>query len=265
MNIIVFSKDRSCQLDLFLRSMKLYFKEFSENKINILYTFSDSKFERGYEQLKTVHNDDNINYVKEKMKFKDHVISLIDQSDEYTMFFVDDIVFKNQFTFESKQFKLFMLDESILCLSLRLHPKLSYCYPARVHMVPPNFENNMTFRWFGEAGDYGYPMSLDGHIFRTKDIFPLIRVLSYTNPNSMESILAYCPLNKPKMICFDESIIMNLPINRVQTFNTNVCGNVSASLLNEQFLNGNIIDMEKFKGFKNISCHQEMDINLIKE
>lgn len=39
LNIIVFSKDRPAQLELFLRSMKLYFTEFYEHKINILYTF----------------------------------------------------------------------------------------------------------------------------------------------------------------------------------------------------------------------------------
>jgi len=264
MNVIVFSKDRACQLELFIRSMKIYFKEFKDNKINVLYTFSDKKFEEGYEELKKIHNDVNINYVQESKKFKDHVMLLMNPDDNYTVFFVDDIVFKNPFTMDSKQVRLFVGDENILCVSLRLHTNLTYCYPAQIHMVPPKFEDNLTFRWMHERGDYGYPMSLDGHIFRTKEIFPLLKVLTYTNPNSLESTLAYCPLNKPKMICFEESAIMNLPVNRVQTFNTNICGNVSANFLNDQFLDGNIIDMEKMKGFKNISCHQEVDINLIK-
>ena len=261
-NIIIFSRDRACQLELFLRSMKHYFREFSSHKINVLYTYSNEKYKVGYEKLFKIHNDSNINYIKEVTKFRDHVLSLIDQSKEYTVFFVDDIVFKNEFSTTSKPFRYFV-DDKILCISLRLHPNLSYCYPAQIHMTPPLFEDNMTFKWRGQSGDYGYPMSLDGHIFKTKDIYPLL-ILPYNNPNSMESILSVYPLNKPKMICFDESIIMNLPINRVQIYNNNVHGNVSASFLNDQFLNDYIIDFEKFKGFKNISCHQEVEINFIK-
>jgi len=263
-NIIVFSRDRACQLELFLRSMKTYFKEFYEYKINVLYTHSNDKFKEGYEKLFKIHNDKNIIYIKESQSFKNHVLLLLDKDNPYTIFFVDDVVFKNPFTLNCKQFKLFTMNDDILTLSLRLHPYLTYCYPARVNMISPNFESNLVFKWRGMTGDYGYPMSLDGHFFRTNEISALTRSLTFNNPNSYESIISGYPVNRLKMICFEESVIVNNPINKVQIFNNNIHGNIDASYLNEQFLDGNIIDLEDFKGIKNISCHQEIEIKLIK-
>jgi len=264
LNIIVFSKDRAAQLELFIRSMKFYFKEFYEYKINILYTYSSDKFKEGYEKLFSIYNDSNISYIKETQDFKRHVIMLLDLENPYTVFFVDDIVFKNHFTLKSKQFKLFTLNDEILTLSLRLHPYLTYCYAARIRMVSPNFDSNLLFKWQGSQGDYNYPMSLDGHFFRTKEIVAITKVLTFNNPNSYESMLASYPLNRSKMICFEESIIVNNPINKVQNWNNNVHGNVSAEFLNDKFLEDYVIDLEDFKGLKNKSCHQEIEIKLIK-
>ena len=191
-------------------------------------------------------------------------IRLLNPDNLYSVFFVDDIVFKNDFTLDCKQFKLFTMNDDILTLSLRLHPYLTYCYPARVRMSPPNFDSNLLFKWYGQQGDYGYPMSLDGHFFRTKDILALSRALSFNNPNSYESVLSAYPLNRLKMICFEESVIVNNPINKVQSFNNNYHGNITADILNDEFLNDNIIDLEDIKGIKNTSCHQEIEIRLIK-
>lgn len=264
LNIIVFSKDRPSQLELFLRSMKLYFKEFYEHKIHILYTYSTDKFKQGYEKLFKIHNDENIIYIRELQVFKHHVLFLLDPENPYTIFFVDDIVFKNPFTLKSKQFKLFTLNDEILTLSLRLNSYLTYCYAARVRMSPPNFDSNFAFKWYGQQGDYNYPMSLDGHFFRTNDIAPITKVISFNNPNSYESVLSGYPLNRPKMICFEDSIIVNNPVNKVQNFNNNFHGNISADFLNDKFLDGNLIDLEDFKEIKNTSCHQEIKINFIK-
>jgi hypothetical protein len=265
LNIIIFSKDRACQLELLLRSMKIYFKEFNDYKINVLYTYSKDKFKEGYDKLFKIHNDKNINYIRETESFKNHVLLLLNQDNPYTVFFVDDIIFKNPFTLNCKQFKLFTMNDEILTLSLRLHPSLSYCYSARIRQTPPSFDSNLSFKWLGLAGDYGYPMSLDGHFFRTKEIAALTKVLTFNNPNSYESMLAGYPLKRMKMVCFEQSIIVNNPVNKVQTFNNNFHGNVSAEFLNDNFLDEYIIDLEPFKGFKNISCHQEIEIKLVKD
>lgn len=262
MNIIIFSLNRPAQLELLIRSMKFYFKEFSNFKIKILFKYTEPNFEKGYNKLFKLHPDENIIWSKEN-NFKNDLISLIDKQEKYTVFFVDDIVFKEPFSIEDEKFKYFDLHGDILCLSLRLHKKLTYCYPARVSMKSPDFNENNVFLWNNQSGDYGYPMSLDGHIFRTKDIFFYLIMLNYDGPNPLEAQMSFKPLPYPKMMCYDKSIILNNPLNKVQKWNNNVHGKVTAEEINKEFLEGKIIDLDTFKGYENISCHQEIPIKFI--
>jgi len=257
MNFIIFSKDRGCQLELLLRSIKKYFKEWKEYSINVLYTYSNDDFGKGYDITKKLHPEFNYKFEE---NFKIDLLSLIDENKKYTIFFVDDIVFKEKFSIDDDKVKLFDKDDNILCLSLRLHPNLTYCYPARVRMIKPPLDEYNRFKWIGKSGDYGYPMSLDGHLFRTSDIIDKFKKFNYYNPNTLESSLAMSPIRKPLMLMYDKSIIINNPANKVQNFNNNVYGNISAKFINDQYLNGKKISLKSYDGVDNISCHQEIDI-----
>jgi hypothetical protein len=263
-NIIIFSKNRACQLELLLRSMKWGIKEFKDIVINILYTYTDGDFEIGYNKTISLHSDKNILWKKE-INFRKNLIEMMDISKKYTIFFVDDNIFKSPFTFENERIKYFDKHDDIACLSLRLHPNLKYCYPARISQTPPKINDNGVFSWLRQEGDYGYPMSLDGHLFKTEDILPLLNILIYDNPNSLESNLASYPIRKPNMICFDKSVIFNNPINKVQTWNDNYHGSISAEFINKKYLSNQIIDLSTFINIDNISCHQEIDIKFIEK
>lgn len=262
MNIIIFSKDRACQLELTIRSMKWAFAEFSINLIKILYTYSSDDFKKGYEKVMELHSDKNIVWCKET-SFKTDLLTLFDKAEKHTVFFVDDDVFKEPFSLQDKKFKIFDSHGDILCLSLRLHTKLTYCYTLAINQKPPLFNRDNVFLWYRQNGDYGYPMSLDGHIFRTKEIISHLLYLPYNNPNSLEAMLATRPLLNPKMICYNNSVILNNPINIVQNYNDNIHGNITAEQLNEKFLSKSVIDLKPFIGFENISCHQEVCVNFI--
>lgn len=262
MNIIIFSKDRAAQLDLFLRSMEEYFQEYNNFKIKILYTYSNEEFKRGYEILKSLYSYPY--FIKEE-NFKNNLLTLIDSKEKYTVFFVDDIIWKDYFSFKSEEFQNFENDENILALSLRVNPYLNYCYPASQKMTKPKSMENNIWYWKGESGDFGYPMSLDGHIFRTKDILPLLKKINYKNPNDLEGKLSSIPINKPKMICFDKSKIINNAVNKVQTNNSNKYGNISADYINHQFLSGYMIDLKNFREINNTQCHIEIPISFIKD
>jgi hypothetical protein len=58
--------------------------------------------------------------------------------------------------------------------------------------------------------------------------------------------------------------VLTIPVNLVQNFNDNVHGNISAEFLNGKFLDDYIIDLDTYDGFKNISCHQEVEFGYIK-
>jgi hypothetical protein len=262
LNIIVFSKDRACQLDLFLRSMQKMLNEFSGYNITILYTSSNKDFEKGYHRLKKEHAD-NIHFTNEK-HFKEDMLAAINASHDYTIFFVDDIVWKEPFSINCNEMHILKQDSAILCLSLRLDPGLNYCYALDIKMKPPEFDDKNCWQWKGKDGDFGYPMSVDGHIYRTADIYPLLCKLSYQNPNTLEGTLANHPIDRKKMICLKRAPIFNLPINKVQKCYENRHGSISADSLNKLFLSGKRISMENLIGFNNNACHQEVDVTLIK-
>ena len=260
-NIVVFSKDRAMQVELLIRSFNRFVAYSDLFVINVLYTYSNDKFKEGYEKLIN-KNYSNVILHKET-DFKKQVLILVDPAKEHTVFFVDDIVFKNPLDFYDKQMDIFNWDESIICRSLRLHRDLSYCYPLQIAIRQPPFLDNNIFNWKKEKGDYGYPMSLDGHIFRTKDIMDELRSFDYKNPNTLEGELTHKKNIAPRMICYDRSIVFSNPLNKVQTVNDNIYGNISAEFLNDKFLEGFIIDLTPFMGFHNRSCHQEVEPTFI--
>jgi hypothetical protein len=259
-NIVIFSKDRACQLELFIRSMKIFFIEHMLCKVFILYTYSNEEFKKGYDRTISYHPE--FKYVPEDGSgFKKQLIEILDASVHATMFLVDDIVFKDYFFIRSPEMRTFMSRDDIACLSLRMCPRINYCYTEKRLTPPPVISNEGIWNWVGQPGDWGYPNSLDSCVYKTSQIIDLIRSMNYWNPNTFEGSWAnHPPLNRPYMICFKESKIINNPANRVQTANNNHCGNISAGFLNTQYLNEHLIALRPFVGLKNMAAHQEVDI-----
>lgn len=258
-NITIFSKDRACQLDLLLRSIKR-FTNLPKNKINIIYTSSNDNFEQGYIKLKK----ENTKFIfhKELGNFKHDVIEKIKIKNEYTMWLVDDDFFKE--TFNLNDSLNILNNEKVLCSSLRMHPGIRYCYTANIETPAPNISKNGLFGWEGLKGDWGYPMSVDGHIFRTKDILPLVKKINFSNPNTFEGNLAGTKINKPLMHCFNKSKILNNPANKVQNVNNNRHGNITAKELNKKYLDGYKISMNNLIGIETPSPHFEIPFILEK-
>jgi hypothetical protein len=271
LNIIIFSKDRACQLELLLRSMIIFWTDLPKYKINVLYTFSNKEYEDGYEKLKNKYKNENFIFHLETNFGKD-LRNIFNLKNKYSIFFVDDNVFKEEFILESYEFDMFNDDkENILCLSLRLHPRLSFCYTMNKKMKSPEFDKFRKWDWTKGELDYQYPMSLDAHLFKTTSIYNHIFSDKYNNPNSLESFMASTPygfgnpIHKNFMICYDKSKVINLPINKVQNYNNNKHGNITQKYLNDKFLSGNIISIHNIKYIDNISCHQEIQIKFENE
>ena len=161
---------------------------------------------------------------------------------------MDDNVFKEDFSIKDDEVNFFqnnIFGSDIICLSLRLHPNLTYCYPAKINMRKPNiiqsqkqyFGKNL-IKWGIETGDFGYPMSLDGNLWKTNQIEKYIYNSNYNNPNSLEAAMAHKPLKFSYLLFYDKSKVLNIPINKVQTYNNNIYGNITVEELNELFLSG---------------------------
>ena len=258
-NIIIFSKDRACQLDLLLRSFRDYFRGDMDDNIRVLYTYSDDKYKEGYDILMG-HKYGVPMILEESSNFKRDTEALIMPELPYTLFLVDDDVLKSEFQSDCKEMQIFACDPDILCLSLRLYKGINYCYTIPCDSPAPALSVDNTWEWKGQLGDWGYPMSLDGHIFRTSEILPLIKSLGYSSPNTLEGTLANNPLPQSKMICLDQSVVLNNPCNKVQIDNGNHCGHIPASFLNTMYLRNQYISLNNLRGIQNRAPHQEVEI-----
>jgi hypothetical protein len=254
---------------LFIRSIKFYFKEYTICNITIIYTYSNDKFKQGYDKL--INKYQEFNFVLQT-DFKQHVINAVDTSFQYTTFFVDDNVFISKFAFNDNEFYFFQRNPEVICLSLRLNTHITYSYTLDKNINPiPQLtpgSNIYMWEWKKYDIDYKYPMSTDGHIFRTIDILGLLKALDYSGPNLLEGKLSQNPINKTFMISYKESKITNVPCNRVQEVSQNLFGqqyNISAEILNEYYLKGLVISLENFNNLKVYSVHNEVQFKFIKE
>jgi len=258
MNIIVFSKNRACQLDLLLESFRGSKIE-APNK-RVFYTFTSDDFKKGYLKVKAKYPEWQFDF--QEKEIKDYLLGVLTSG--LTMFLVDDNVFVENCRLE---YKLEMLkrEEKVLCISLRLGKNISHDYMADKPMVVPEISSDGLLKWKGCDACWGYPMSLDGHIFRTEDIIPLIKKIDFNSPNELEWQLSLNPINKEYMICFESPVLTNLAINKVQTWNDNRHGSVPAEFLNAQYLVGKKIDLKDIIGQKERfnSTHVEANIKLI--
>jgi hypothetical protein len=241
---IIFSKNRAGQLELLLRSLNL--------PASVIYTY-DPAFKSGYDKLITMYP--KVNFVLET-DFKSQIIECLERSPEdYVLFLVDDDVMIEPFAEKNcPQFEEFKKNPEIICLSLRLAP---------YYEGAPKMNDNI-WNWQGLKHDWGYPMSVSAHIFRKKDILPIMTKGEFENPNDLEVLLRKNPPNKPLMVCVNQPNIINTPANVVQTkYRLNRFGNagISPEEMNEKFINGQRISLndiiEKAKASK--ACFLVMD------
>lgn len=261
LDVVIFSKDRACQLELLLRSIKRFFAQWRESNVQVLYTFSTPEFARGYNVVRGEHPE--FRYVCEQDRpagFRELTLGLLGER-PYLTFLVDDDVFKEPFSLDAPEFATFAEDSALMCLSLRMCPRMNYAYTLDRFTTIPQFERGTIWDWTKGDGDWGYPMSIDGHIFRSQELVPRIRALDFRDPNTFEDVLSRHPLPAPRAICLEESRIINLPVNRVQDTAPNRHGNVSAEWLNDEFVNGRRLSLQTVIGIRNPSPHHEVALS----
>jgi hypothetical protein len=268
LNVIIFSKDRAMQLHLLLESILLNFNV-EDYKLNILYKASNDEYNRGYNMIRDLYPQ--FLYKREE-NFKSDLMSFFNNS-EYTVFLTDDdIIYQSLKLNNDELHNIFMLTEAN-CFSLRLGLNTVNCYTMQRLNKLENFNKHSFFHdtdliepvisWKVKDGtnDYAYPMSVDGHIFKTEYIKNLCEVLEYSNPNLFEGFLSN--FGKPEMIIssYGHSKLVNSPINRVQDTFQNLSGmkyKYSVEDLNEMYLDGLILNLEKMNFNEITGCHQEI-------
>jgi hypothetical protein len=262
---IIFSKNRALQLEACLRSMRQLYSDYYKNINIVLYTYTDNEYKEGYDKLISEYKD--FIFIRETV-LKDDILDILlnNENEKYVVFYCDDDIWKEPFNNNFKEFDIFDKNEKISCYSLRLHPKIIRCYTQNTNTAPPKFYSDeiLVWNWIGLPADWGYPMSVDGHIFKLDYMITLLRRLSFTNVTLLEANMALNePKDKPYMICNLKSNIMNIPLNSINNNPHMLNMHVDPKSLNNLFLSGKIIDTKSLEHFENISAHQEVKLNFI--
>ena len=257
---VIFSRNRAMQLQALLESLYCNIQESKIDSVAVIYK-ADPYFISSYNKLR--ENFSSIEWIEET-GFRDQTMDAIRTDSEFTSFLVDDVLV------HSKIQEDFFPDENDICFSLRLGKNCRYSHPANSFYPLPNFiiddGKKIKWSWFNSPFDFGYPFSLDGHVFRTSDLIEIISYLNFRNPNSLENEMVYRnPLiNKfigLSMSSFSHSKIVGVPVNRVNEEVLNRFGvdyKISEEELEENFKNGKRIDFGKMDFSNIIGPHQEI-------
>jgi hypothetical protein len=263
---IVFSKDRAMQLHALLTS-------FFETKIGacgivVIYKSSTADHKAAYDEIAKIFGD-KITLVEQECysAFQDCLEQIVYRLPRGKIFFlVDDIVFTEVVDYQF----LASLDLSQTVFSLRMGEHLDYSYVIDACQPLPKSlvrtDRYLKWQWSEGRFDWGYPLSVDGHIFSTDEVRLWIKYMKFGSPSSFENSLQKLKLiyRKKNGLSFRKSRIVNIPANKVQDEVNNLHGTAHQDDLLRQWLDGMAIDHQKFRGWVNYSVHQQADFHLIR-
>ena len=269
-DFVIFSYDRPLQLYALLESAHVYIKGI--NQTYVIYRVSGDQYMKGYQQVieafpDVIFHKQGNNPEKDFKALTLH--ASFKSSSAYIMFGVDDIIVKDYVdlnecvdTLEKTQAYAFYL---------RLGMNLTCSYPAsQIQKLPPFKQiNNNVVSWHFNQGEmnWGYPNTVDMTIYRKNDIRSDLAQMNYMGPNSLESDWSgrVTRVMHREGICFCNSAIVNVPLNRVQTFCATPHMNLhSAPQLLELFLQGKKMDIKPLFRIQNGGCHMDYEPTFIK-
>lgn len=262
-NIIVFSLNRACQLHAFLESWQRFVTGAAPS---VIYCYTSEPYHRGYQRI--VNHFYDFADFRPQVHFRVDTLAAVDPAKPYTVFFVDDMLFRRPVDFTNDILHSPLHWDGVAAVSFHLSPYITRSFNLNRDTPPPfpfdDYSEWLEWTWPNRPGEWGYPMSLDGHIFRTADLLPLMQRLEWSNPNTLEANLASNPLPRNKMACLREHVVMNIPANLVQhVYQNRTCKGRSAEELNAAYLAGQRIDINPLVAMDTSSCHVAAEYQLI--
>lgn len=240
------------QLDACLRSIERFAPY--RGPITVIYRASTAEFAEGYKALRIP----TVVGLREEDGFAATLLDTLEDH-EYTVFHTDDDVF-----FRSPP-ALPSPGDAFAAVSLRLGHNTTYCYPyARAQPIPHFVTDGpvVAWDWTRARDDFGYPMSLNGHIFDTVLLRRFLCRARFSNPNQLEEELHLRRYRAPRwLLGLAHSCVVSIPVNAVGSVRTNRVGNrseFSPGVLNQRFLNGERIALESVEVSSIRGAHQEL-------
>jgi hypothetical protein len=258
-SLIIRSKDRACQLDLLLRSIKQN-AENTFDEIHVIYLASHDSYKAGYDKIHQDHLSTQINLWEQgNTTFEDWVRhALTNFCKEEVAFSTDDNVVYNKV----KEIPPVNYGETF---SLRLGYNTIMQNHNTGEIQPPlNYvvEKDGILEWNPEyyhpASNYGYPWSLDFHIYQTRQFANIISGFRFSRTNDMEAQLCRYRSFITRMKSFTHSCSVNWPLNCLSGYTQS--DNISNEFLNQEFLNGKRLSLDNICRQRVIGAHQSFKL-----
>jgi hypothetical protein len=258
-DIVIYSKDRPCQLDLLLKSIDLKFK--NKNNVFVLYDWSDLEYKKSYDLISKKEYDFNLNFIPQTRETFYNVLKTTVEkiNTEFICPLCDDDVFIRETDISniSKH-----VNDNIIGIHLRFSKDLTISYHTGRIYDHPNWEEiekpYIKWNWtsYPIIDRWGYPYQAGGLIYKTDFFLHMICNSSFYLPNSLETAMMEKrhQWSKSEILGFEKSPIVNVSINRVQNDVNNRGGrdiNYSPKQLNDIFLSGKTIDYSKLNNYEN--------------
>ncbi len=267
---IIFSYDRPLQLYALLESIDTLVTNHQD--IHVIYRTSSNAYKQAYDDVfKEFSTKLKLHAYLEgsHLDFKSATLNVLTNIEsDYVYFAVDDMIVKD---YVDLDFCIEALKEhDAYGFYLRMGTNCTHCnYPHLKPCSRPPFscQLNQVCSWtFSEGqGDWHYPNTVDMTIYARKDLLADLSILNFNNPNSLESAWVWTSGKRlaQKGLCYKESRVINIPLNRVQnTYNNFSMGVTTAELLTA-YNEGKKINIDDLFQIPNNSPHQSFNINLI--
>lgn len=272
-NAIVFSQDKAVQLKLFLDSVIKNAPDVFD--LNVIVNYTEDGYNQAYDMVISDPSYSHVNFLVQEEDFKSQVLKLLKVEYKHSCFFLDDDIIYSKVELDDIVNSI-ESDEDVVCFSLRLGMNTTQCYTLSAENVLQDIkpvDGLMKWNWKLRYLDFGYPFSTSGHVFRSKDIYKLIRKSKFVNVEEMEMSLFDFTDTFPRnlMVSYDESKLVNVPAGRVQQSiedemslaMKNSEARVRRKMMNESFLKGTSIDLESLDFSEIKGCHQKLDFHAI--
>lgn len=262
-DLLIFSKDRACQLDALLNSIDKYLPKWFN--IFILYKTSSDRYDIAYEELKLTYN--KAVFIKENNFYKDSMQIISDSKTNHLCFSTDDmVIFKNPDTLVEEILPKYK--NTTFSLRLGFNTSVQDChkglsqFPLNLYVDKKNFiewnSNN-----YPAIFNYGYPLAVDMHIFDKNCMTDILNEIEFKNSNELESKLQNYRNYIYNISSYKHSIAVNIPCNNISNYTlANNIFSYSLESLNDAFLNGKRICIDSISKNKIVGCHQEIELIL---
>jgi hypothetical protein len=264
LHLLIFSKDRACQLDSLLRSLR---DNLAIDRVSttILFRASSADFCAGYERLQGRRIIEPVQWIPET-DFRNDLRAICAQyaADDLIMPLVDDDLFFRPF---SDVALLTAFSRQHLFISLRADRAYSSDSAPRFVRTQPYLE----WRWNyhrQKPVTWNYPFSLDGNIFHAGVFAKIVRAVEFQAPNSLEGRMhafrhRWWIKRIGKALAPGRAVLFNNPLNRVQTEGATWHAAVDPVFLNAQYLAGQQIDNEPLYSVQPAATHHSVDVTMV--